>query len=190
MTDPILFVGAVLALLATPGPTNTLLLTSGATAGSRPWRLIPAEVIGYVIAVLTIGFIIGPIAANVAAFGIGLRVLAACYLITIAIRLWRRGAGEIGGSRLIEPRHVFFTTLFNPKALLFGLGIVPIHDPHAPIYMGAFCLMVASVGGAWIGTGIAIRNGLLSRGRASYVPRLSAAVIGGFAGYLLLRPLI
>ncbi|MFY8031875.1 MAG: hypothetical protein ACOVO5_08585 [Devosia sp.] len=35
MTDPLLFLAAVLTLLGTPGPTNTLLATAGATAGVR-----------------------------------------------------------------------------------------------------------------------------------------------------------
>lgn len=190
MTDPVLFALAVIALLATPGPTNTLLLTAGATAGSRPWKLIPAEIIGYAIAVLTIGHVIAPLASNMPMFSMGLRVLAACYLVMIAIRLWRHSTNESAGTRLIEARHVFFTTLFNPKALLFGLGIVPIHDANAIAYFAAFCLMIGAVGGCWISAGIAIRKGFLARTHAAVVPRIGAAVIGAFAGYLVLMPLI
>jgi threonine/homoserine/homoserine lactone efflux protein len=191
MTDPILFTLAVLALLATPGPTNTLLMTSGATTGpASSWRLIPAEIAGYTIAILAIGFVIGPFIAESWALGMALRVCVALYLTWVATRLWRHPTAEIDSGRLIRPRDVFIATLLNPKALLFGLGIVPLHDPHAVAYMIAFCLMVAAVGASWICLGAAIRRGLLPKAGVPLVPRIGAAVITAFAGYLVLAPVL
>lgn len=52
MTDPILFAFAVIAILATPGPTNALLATAGAANGlRRSLPLVPAELAGYLIAI-------------------------------------------------------------------------------------------------------------------------------------------
>ena len=190
-TDPILFTLAVLALLATPGPTNTLLMTSGATAGpASSWRLIPAEIAGYTIAILAIGFVVGPFIAESWTLGMALRACVALYLAWVAIRLWRHPTAEFDSGRLIRPRDVFITTLLNPKAVLFGLGIVPLHDPHAVAYMIAFCLMVATVGASWICFGAAIRRGLLPKAGVPLVPRMGAAVITAFAGYLMLAPIL
>ena len=55
MQDPFLFAAAVLAILWTPGPTNTLLATAGATRGFRhSLPLIPAEAAGYAISILVL----------------------------------------------------------------------------------------------------------------------------------------
>src|SRR6478752_3236474 len=52
MTDPVAFVLSVIALLAVPGPTNTLLATAGGLGGvRRAIALIPAEVAGYLLAI-------------------------------------------------------------------------------------------------------------------------------------------
>ena len=52
-----LFIGLVAAILLTPGPTNTLLASSGIQVGFRKtFRLIPAEAFGYLIAITFWGF--------------------------------------------------------------------------------------------------------------------------------------
>ena len=67
MTNPPLFVLAVLTVLITPGPTNTLLFTSGATVGiSRSLRLLVAEFAGYNLGILTAGFVLAPWIAGTA----------------------------------------------------------------------------------------------------------------------------
>jgi len=54
-----LFIGLIITILLTPGPTNTLLASSGIQAGiKRSLKLIPAEVIGYFIAITTWGFLL------------------------------------------------------------------------------------------------------------------------------------
>ena len=46
------FIGLVITILLTPGPTNTLLASSGIQVGLRKsLLLIPAEAMGYIIAI-------------------------------------------------------------------------------------------------------------------------------------------
>ena len=184
MTDPLTFAIAVIALLATPGPTNTLLLTAGATAGRQALRLIPAEIVGYLISVLTIGLVIAPLTAKLPTLGIALRLLTASYLVVMAVRLWRHTASIVAAAQLIEFRHVFVTTLLNPKALLFALSIIPLRDPDATSYIVAFSILIAVVSLCWIGLGIGLSRGLIPERHRSLLPRLGAAIIFGFAGYL------
>jgi len=63
------FLGAV-AVLATPGPTNTLLATSGAISGfRRSLPLLGGELGGYLLAIVVLLSFIGPIVAAMPAFG-------------------------------------------------------------------------------------------------------------------------
>jgi threonine/homoserine/homoserine lactone efflux protein len=76
MENPLLFAVTVLAILATPGPTNTLLATAGATDGFfRAFLLIPAEALGYFIAIEFLRVALGPIVGSAPMLVVALRLL-------------------------------------------------------------------------------------------------------------------
>ncbi|HVJ44285.1 MAG TPA: LysE family transporter [Dongiaceae bacterium] len=185
MTEPVAFILAVIALLATPGPTNTLLLTAGSTKGIRALQLIPAEISGYLISILTIGYVVAKLFSESYMITAGLRAVAAAYLFFLAIQLWRRSPTMLVQRRLISFRDVFVTTLLNPKALLFATGIIPLNDPQAATYLLAFCLLVSVIGSAWITVGVIVARGFLVKAHISLLPRVSAVVLAGFASYLV-----
>jgi threonine/homoserine/homoserine lactone efflux protein len=190
MTDPIPFALAVVFLLATPGPTNTLLLTAGAASGPRALRLIPAEVIGYLTTILIVGYLIGDRVQSMPSAAFALRALVAAYLIYLAFRLWRTGLQAEAPRRLITFRDVLVTTMLNPKALLFALGIIPVHAANSIGYFAAFVLLVVAAGSGWALLGVALRRGLLPKSSPHLVPRLGAVAITAFAAYLVIAPLL
>ncbi len=191
MEDPTLFVLAVLTILGTPGPTNTLLATSGAAAGiGRSLPLIPAEAAGYLIAILTIGLALGPAMAASPLFAAALRLGVGVYLLALAVRLWRRGGAALAGGGLVTPRQIFTTTLLNPKAIVFALGVVPFGAPRPHLYLLGFVAMLAAVALCWIGAGAALGRVAAGPGRAGAVPRIGAAAVGAFALVLVSGPLL
>ncbi|MDQ7250306.1 LysE family translocator [Dongia sedimenti] len=190
MTDPIPFALAVAFLLATPGPTNTLLLTAGAASGLRALRLIPAEVIGYLATILMVGYLIGDRVQSMPSLAYALRMIIAAYLLYLAVRLWRAGWAMHAAQKLIGFRDVLVTTLLNPKALLFALGIIPVHAPDSLAYFIAFVVMVIAAGSGWALLGVALARSLLPKSSTQLVPRLGAVAISAFAGYLLITPLL
>jgi threonine/homoserine/homoserine lactone efflux protein len=185
MTDPILFGIAVVAILATPGPTNTLLATAGAGNGlRRSLPLVPAELAAYLIAIMTIGFLISPIISNVPMLGAALRLAVAVYLTVLALRLWRRGAGDIVQERLVRPHDVFVTTLLNPKALILATGVIPLHHPDSAAYVAAFCIVLVFISLSWISIGVVVARGVLSAAGWAIVPRVGATALWIFAAIL------
>lgn len=184
MTDPILFFLAVATILATPGPTNTLMATSGATTGiSRSLVLLVAEVAGYLVAVAAIHFLIAQIVETYPALGVALKVAVALYLVWLAIKLWRRPVVIAAGVKSVSFVNVLVTTLLNPKALIFALSILPWESPALGWYIGAFAATVVAAGGGWIVLGSVLR-GVTGR-RAGYIPRIASVVPVGFAGLIL-----
>ncbi|MBB3769786.1 threonine/homoserine/homoserine lactone efflux protein [Angulomicrobium tetraedrale] len=194
MTDPVLFVLAVLAILATPGPTNTLLATAGAAVGwRRALPLVPAEAAGYLIAISAIsaiGLALGPVVAAAPMLALGLRLMVGLYLLFVAWKLWRGAGLPIAGPGLVTPGRIFLTTLLNPKAIVFALGVVPFNAPAWPGYLMAFALLTATVALGWIALGALLGHAADAAGRASLVPRLGAAVVSAFAVMLLTPPLL
>lgn len=122
-----LFIGLVITILLTPGPTNTLLASSGIQVGVRKsLRLIPAEAIGYLIAITLWGMIIGSVSAKFPMLPTLLKLLSAFYIIFLAIKLWKTADIEASFNLpTIRARELFCATLLNPKALLFASAVFP-----------------------------------------------------------------
>lgn len=181
MTDPVLFLLAVLTLLGTPGPTNTLLATSGALAGvRRSLPLLIGELAGYLVAIVAIWLILAPVLHSVTLLGSGLKLAVAIYLVWTAVRLWRRTGTLTATTQVVGVRTVFVTTLLNPKALLFALGIIPLASPAVAWFLIAFAIAVPSVGFCWIVLGRSV--GALSGKTLSHLlPRVASVVLVGFA---------
>jgi len=192
MQDPLLFALTVLAILGTPGPTNTLLATAGANVGfRRALPLMPAEAGGFMIAILVIGLVLRPVLTSHPAIALTLRLLVGVYLLWLAIGLWRRGGAVIAErGRLITPREVFVTTLLNPKAIIFALGVIPFASPHVWLYFLGFLALLSVVALTWIGLGVVIGRAAKSAGKSHLIPRLGAVVVAVFALLLVAKPLL
>lgn len=191
MTDPLLFALAVLAILATPGPTNTLLATGAASAGfRRTLPLIPAETAGYVIAISTIGYGLGPVVAASPLLGLALRLAVGAYLIHLAYKLWRGGRQPALVAGIVTPVRVFLTTLLNPKAIVFALGVLPLQAEQGWAYLLSFACLVAGVALGWIGFGVLLGRAVETAACEGLVPRVGAAVVGTFAVVLMSAPLM
>ena len=178
---------AALSLLATPGPTNTLLATAAAAAGARrALRLLPAELGGYFLSILILRGVLGPIIAASPLLKLALHAAVALYLLYLAAMLWRHGSSEGDGGRPITPLRIFLTTLLNPKAGIFaftlmpdGLGLLELRP-----WLTVLAVEIAAAGGGWIVLGSVLRrsfSGVLAP-RVGY--RLSATVLVLLAGLL------
>lgn len=191
MDDPILFTLAVLAVLGTPGPTNTLLATAGAVGGvRRSLPLVPAEAAGYSISILTLGWVLGPAISGSPALAAALRAMVGVYLLLLAVRLWRGGRAASATGLAVTPAQVFLTTLLNPKAIVFALGIVPFGAPRVWPYLLGFLLLLVSVALGWIAAGAMLGGVAGGRGWGGAVPRVGATAVGAFAILLMAAPLL
>lgn len=177
------FAFAVLALLAVPGPTNTLLAGSGATVGiSRSLRLLAGELAGYLISIAVLRQIFGTFVSETSGVQIALKWAIAAYLLFLAVRLWRWSGDQ--GDLAFTVRRVFVTTLLNPKALIFAVLIFP--QPPAPVlpYFAGFAAMVVSVGAAWVTAGSLLTR--FTSPRLSFVaPRICAIAMAAFAAFVV-----
>lgn len=185
MTDPWLFLLGVLTLLATPGPTNTLLASGGAMAGfRRSLPLLIGELGGYLVGIALIRLVLGPLFSALPLLASALKIVVALYLVWVAAALWREARSITAPVNLVTVRRVFVTTLFNPKALIFSLSVFPPTGPAIWPYVLGFCLCTLSCGSAWIAIGHAAGT-VAGQGRQSLFPRIGAVALAGFAGLIV-----
>lgn len=180
------FLLALWALLLTPGPTNTLLALAGAERGpARALRLLPAELCGYLAVVVPLAAV-GPRAmAHWPGLGVVVPLIAAAWVLGLAVRLWSPPAAMQAQGSVSAPR-VLVTTLLNPKALIVGLVLLtPVQAAAFRPRLALFALSVAMVATLWAGSGAllaarargaAAKSGWLRRAAAVWLAMLSAAL--------------
>ena len=138
---------ALLALLLTPGPTNTLLALAGAERGFwRALRLIPAELLGYLTVTVPLALAGEAVLESAPMLRPAVTALAALWVLWLAVALWR--LPEAAGSVSVSARRVLLTTLMNPKALIIGLVLLPGPPPLWP-RVALFCLLIGIVASLW-----------------------------------------
>lgn len=191
MENPSLFVLTVLTILGMPGPTNTLLATAGAAAGWRQsWALVLAEAGGYLVTILLLGLVLGPVLAGSPLIRMMLRFAVGLYLLMLAWKLWGHGAAGHAQAGAISFRQLFVATLLNPKAVIFALAVIPFGKPHVWAYLLGFAAMVAVVGTAWLAIGESAGRVARAGGKAQWVPRIGSAVVSVFALLIVVSPLL
>jgi threonine/homoserine/homoserine lactone efflux protein len=178
--DPTLFVAATVSLLATPGPTNMLLATAGASAGLyRSAHLLIAELSGYLFSIALLRSLLAPFIMAHPALEITLRLTAASYLVYLAMKLWRYGSREEDASPAVTFRRVFVTTLLNPKAIIFALTLLPSRIGVFDLIPWLSCLsvLIVSVGTVWITLGTSIGRGFSNLVSPKFGYRFSATAL-------------
>ncbi|RKG34506.1 LysE family translocator [Acinetobacter tianfuensis] len=150
-----LFIGSVIMILLTPGPTNTLLASSGLQVGvKKSFRLIPAEAFGYLLSISFWGFLIGKISVYLPALPPILKLFSAGYILYLALKLWKT-ANAVQDLNQVSIRdwQLFIATLLNPKALLFASAVFPAIAWAEPSYyvahMLAFLLLIIPIAFFW-----------------------------------------
>jgi threonine/homoserine/homoserine lactone efflux protein len=180
------FVLGALALLATPGPTNTLLATSAAANGLRPsLGLLAGELLGYLLAIVALRVGFGPIIAAMPAFATALSAVVCTYLLYLACMLWRHGERQSTGAPVSWQR-VFVTTLLNPKAVVFAFTLLPSRsfESWAELlhWLGVLSVLIVAVGASWMIIGASLRRGTRRMGGPRVAYRAGAVALVLLAG--------
>ena len=181
MIESWLFVFAMIAVFLIPGPTNALLASSAHQQGiPKTSLLIPAELLGYIYAISLWSLFIHlthPVWPHLITL---LHVLSALYVFWIAFHLWKSTHLQSHHQKHphIRPHQLFFSTLKNPKALLFAAGILPLEMWNSSLNAGlvflVFSLILIPVALFWMVFGKAILAGNLKQIKADHLYKGSA----------------
>ena len=181
------FIGLVVTILLTPGPTNTLLASSGIQVGIRKsLALIPAEALGYLIAITTWGLIIGSVSKQFPMIPVILKLFSAAYIFYLAIKLWRTASKEIDLDQpSIRSRELFIATLLNPKALLFASAIFPVYVWQSSVaytaHMLTFLLLILPIAFFWTYVGSILASNRVRWLNPCNMQRTASLVLVGFS---------
>lgn len=182
-----LFIGLVVTILLTPGPTNTLLASSGIQVGVRKsLRLIPAESIGYLISISIWGLIIGTVSNQFPILPIFLKLLSALYIIFLAIKLWKTADIEASYHLpTIRARELFCATLLNPKALLFASAIFPssawLTLNNYLAHIGMFLILIVPIALFWTFIGSVLASNKVRWLNQSNLQKTASLVLVSFS---------
>lgn len=172
---------ALFALLATPGPTNTLLALAGAQGVRRPFVLPFVELAAYLATVVPLSLWGHGWLQGLPGLRIGLTLAAAVWVGVLAVRLWRQSTcPQTQGTPGVTPLQVGITTLLNPKALVFGLVLIP-QGPGLMSGLVVFSALIVVVSLCWLALGARLSGRMapiVNRGGAVWLGLLAAMLVG------------
>ena len=177
----------ILGLLLSPGPTNSLVAIAGAERGwVRALRLIPAELAGYLVTTMPMALVGARLLEALPVGRAALTAVAGLWVLWLALSMWRLPEARTG-ALTVTARRVLVTTLLNPKALVFGLVLLPAPDPaRLAAHFAVFIGLAVAVAMAWAALGAGLR---LARPGAAGLPegwrRAVSVWLGVLAMYLL-----
>ena len=181
----VLFMVAIASILAAPGPTNALLAMSGASARmSRAWPLVAAVVAAYLISTGVLVAASAPLIASFPPVTLGLRAILIVYLLWLAWCLWRLDQAETEVAAPVTWRHLFVTTLLNPKGPIIAFGVFPplAGVTDVLVHFGGFAAIIIVVAFGWMTFGASLARLVERRDRPPLMPRITAIVLIFFAG--------
>jgi threonine/homoserine/homoserine lactone efflux protein len=177
----------IVAVLITPGPTNTLLASAGLRQGvRRSLPLIAAELAGYLVAISVWGRFLAQAAHALPWLPALLRVAAGTYIAWLAVDMWRAAVALPDSTEKASGTlRLFIATLLNPKALLFAGTIFPaaafVLWPAYLLSMLIFACLLAPIALAWIAFGAALGSGKLGWLDPAKIQRGASVVLGVFS---------
>jgi len=184
------FLLITLVLVVVPGPIVTLVISTGATRGTRAALItVAGSTVGNAILITGIALGLSIVIQHAAAIFEYLRWVGAAYLIWLGIQAWRH-AGE--SATMAPPRgHVYFRRGFlaaitNPKTIAFFTAFLPqFVDPALPAGHQLFVMcsvaiaMATLTDCAWGVVAGAGRSFFLQRVSGKWLGRLSGTVLVG-----------
>lgn len=182
-----LFVSLVITILLTPGPTNTLLASSGIESGIRKsLKLIPAEALGYLVAISVWGLLIDSIADRFPVVPPVMKLLSATYIVFLAFKLWKTSTVEMDMNQpSITAKTLFCATLLNPKALLFASAVFPASSwatvHQYLMHMGTFMSLIVPIAAFWIFIGSVLVSNRVSWLNQKNLKRTASLVLVSFS---------
>jgi homoserine/homoserine lactone efflux protein len=186
-----LFAGFVLMtviLVLVPGPIVTLVISTGATRGTRAGLVTVAGTSsGNAALVTAIAFGLNWVLGHALYLFELLRWAGAAYLIWLGVKAWR-GAGERGTAVMGDGIHFwrgFLVALSNPKGIAFFTAFLPqFVDPRLPAaHQLALMCLVSVVLGALSDSCYALLSGM---GRAWFMKPARAKLLGRASGLTLI----
>jgi homoserine/homoserine lactone efflux protein len=175
-------------LVIVPGPIVTLVISTGATRGTRAALItVAGSTAGNALLITGIALGLSIVIQHAATIFEYLRWVGAAYLVWLGIQAWRR-AGE--GATMAPPRRRvyfrrgFLAAITNPKTIAFFTAFLPqFVDPALPA--GHQLLVMCSVAIAMAGLTDCAWAVVAGAGRSFFLQKVSGKWLGRLSGTVL-----
>lgn len=152
----------------TPGPSNLMLLASGATFGfARTLPQILGITLGFKALLLGVGLGLGALLTALPLFGTALKVAGGAYLLYLAWRIGSSRAPLGDGIAAARPLSFWESAAFqwvNPKAWIVAMTTMAVYTSPDTPFLSVLLISVAFAAinlpsvAVWAGLGMALRS--------------------------------